>query len=57
MKRIFVLILAVSFIILTFIGGIYVLSSAGTVNAGFAVIPSIFAVSSLSLYMNVRNKD
>ena len=57
MKRIFVLILAVSFIILTFIGGIYVLSSAGTANAGFAVIPSIFAVSSLSLYMNVRNKD
>ena len=57
MKRLIVLILVLVFIALTFLGGIYVLSHRGMVSAGYAVVPSVLAVASLSLYMNVRNKN
>ena len=57
MKRLIVLILVLVFIALTFIGGMYVLSNKGMVSAGYAVVPSVLAVASLSLYMNVRNKN
>ena len=57
MKAKLVLILAVLFIVLTFAGGIHVLSSKGKASAGFAVVPSVFAVSTVSLYMNIKNKE
>ena len=46
MKKI-LLILSIVFIILTFIGGGYVIVHRGTVNAGYAVIPMLFALVSL----------
>lgn len=40
MKKV-ALILGITFCILTFIGGIYVIMNHGQVSAGYAVIPSI----------------
>ena len=37
-------ILGIIFLILTFIGGGYVLINHGQMNAGYAVIPSLFTV-------------
>ena len=46
------LVLSVIFIILTFIGAGYVLYNRGRVNAGYAVIPFIFALVSVAFYRN-----
>ena len=52
-------ILTLIFTILTFIGAGYVLINKGEVNAGYAVIPSLFGVifSQLSITERNKNKD
>ena len=47
MKRL-LLILSFVFVVLTFVGVISVLSSHGTVSAGYAVIPMVIALACLS---------
>lgn len=49
MKKI-MFILSVIFIVLTFAGAIYVLYNDGKANAGYAVIPMVFAVASIESY-------
>ena len=46
------------FMILTFIGAGYVLLNKGQVNAGYAVIPSLFCAifSQLAVYEKFKNK-
>ncbi len=44
------LILGLIFLILTFIGGGYVLINHGQVNAGYAVIPALWAMICLGYY-------
>ncbi len=45
---------SILFIILTFIGAGYVLYNKGQVNAGYAVIPSVFALASTAFYRNQK---
>ena len=51
-------ILTFIFMILTFIGAGYVLLNKGQVNAGYAVIPSLFCAifSQLAVYKKFKNK-
>ncbi len=49
MKKISLIFSAV-FIILTFIGAGYIFFHGGQVNAGYAVIPMIFALMSIGFY-------
>lgn len=49
MKKV-ALIVSVIFIILTFVGAGYVLYHGGNVNAGYAVVPMVFALASLAWY-------
>lgn len=51
-------ILTFIFMILTFIGTGYVLLNKGQVNAGYAVIPSLFCAifSQLAVYEKFKNK-
>ena len=49
MKKI-ALIFGIVFLILTFIGAAYVFIHHGQVNAGYAVIPSLFCVICFSFY-------
>ena len=51
MKKI-TLLLSVLFIILTFAGAGYVLYNGGKVNAGYAVVPMVFALISIVSYRN-----
>ena len=51
MKKI-VLVFGVIFLILTFIGGGYVLINHGQVNAGYAVVPGIWTVICFGFYRN-----
>ena len=44
------LILGIIFLILTFIGGRYVLMNHGQVNAGYAVVPGIWAIICCGYY-------
>lgn len=46
------LVLSFIFIILTFIGAGYVLYNRGQVNAGYAIIPLVFALASITFYRN-----
>ena len=46
------LVLSVIFIILTFIGAGYVLYNRGQVNAGYAIIPLVFALACIAFYRN-----
>ena len=55
MKKL-LLILSLVFIILTFVGAILVLSSNGTANAGYAVIPMVIALACLAGYRAQKNK-
>lgn len=48
------IILMIIFLILTFIGAGYVLINKGEVNAGFAVIPSLFCMIFSALYINSK---
>ena len=44
------LILGIIFLILTFVGGVYVLINHGQVNAGYAVVPGLWCMISFSFY-------
>lgn len=44
------LILGIIFLILTFVGGGYVLINHGQINAGYAVVPGIWAVICFGFY-------
>jgi hypothetical protein len=46
------LILGIIFLILTFIGGGYVLINHGHVNAGYAVVPGIWTMICFGFYRN-----
>lgn len=47
MKKL-LLVLSIVFLVLTFVGAIFVLTSNGTANAGYAVIPMVIALSCLA---------
>lgn len=47
-------ILSIIFIILTFAGAGYILFSGGKVNAGYACVPMVFALLSLSFYRKYK---
>lgn len=49
--------LTLIFTILTFIGAGYVLINKGKVNAGYAVIPSLFSVTFSQLSITEKNKS
>ena len=55
MKKV-LLVLSVIFIVLTFVGAIYVISSKGEVNAGYAAIPMVLALASLAGYRGCKKK-
>ncbi len=42
--------LTIIFIILTFVGAGYVLMNEGKVNAGYAVVPMVFALAGFAFY-------
>ena len=46
------LILSIIFIILTFVGAGYVLYNGGKINAGYAIIPMVFALVCITFYRN-----
>ncbi len=46
------LILGIIFLVLTFVGGGYVLINHGQVNAGYAVVPGIWTVICFGFYRN-----
>lgn len=48
------LILGILFSILTFAGGIYVITNHGEVNAGYAAIPGIWTVICLGFYRSKK---
>ena len=54
MKKV-LLVLSIIFIVLTFVGAIYVISSK-EVNAGYAAIPMVFALASLAGYRGCKKK-
>lgn len=51
------MILSIVFTVLTFSGITYVLVNKGTVRAGYAVIPMVLTVVSLSGYKSFKNKE
>ena len=56
MKKI-LLILSIVFILLTFVGAIYILTSNGTANAGYAVIPMVIVLACLASYRTYKDKE
>ena len=56
MKKL-LLVLSILFILLTFAGAIFVLTSNGTMNAGYAVIPMIFSLVCFNGYKVYKNKE
>ena len=54
MKKKILLALAVVFIILTFLGVLYVLLNRGTQSAGYAVVPMIFALAFGDWYRRIK---
>ena len=55
MKKL-LLILSIVFIILTFVGAIFVLTSSGSANAGYAVVPTVIALACLAGYRADKKK-
>ncbi len=53
MKKV-ALALSIVFTILTFVGAGYVLYNGGKVNAGYAVVPMVFALVSSIFYRNEK---
>ena len=53
MKRL-LLVSSIIFIILTFVGAIFVFTTNGTANAGYAVIPMVMALASLAGYRGCK---
>ncbi len=56
LKKIF-LILSIVFIVLTWTGAIYVIYNKGQANAGFAVIPMLFAVFFVSIHNKTKKRS
>lgn len=56
MKKMF-LMLSIFFTILAFAGAIYVLTSHGTANAGYAVVPMVIGLACLSGYRTYKNRE
>lgn len=54
--KIFLLVISIVFIVLTFVGAVFVLTSSSTANAGYAVIPMVFALISVAGYRGYTNK-
>ena len=52
-KKLF-FILSIIFIILTLAGAVYVLTSNGKINAGYAVVPMSMALACFSMYKNYK---
>lgn len=55
MKKL-LLALSILFTILTFTGTIYVLTSHGSANAGYAAVPMVLTAACLSCYRHHKNK-
>jgi len=53
MKKV-ALALSIIFIILTFVGAGYIIYNGGKVNAGYAVVPMVFALVSITFYRNKK---
>ena len=51
------LVLSIVFTVLTFVGTCFVLTSKGTANAGYAVIPMVVALACLTCYRACKNKE
>lgn len=49
-------IMGILFLILTFIGGVYVIINHGEVNAGYAVVPSLWTIICLG-YSRKKEKN
>lgn len=56
MKQTILFVLTIIFIALTFCGAIYVLMNHGAVNAGYAVVPMVFALAFGSWYRQLKRK-
>ena len=56
MKKL-LLVLSIVFIVLTFVGAIFVLTSNGTANAGYAVVPMVITLACLAGYRAYKNKE
>ena len=56
MKKL-LLILSIIFVVLTFVGAIYVLTSNGTANAGYAVVPMVIALACFSWYRSYKKNN
>ena len=56
MKQTILLVLTIIFIALTLGGVIYVLMNHGTVSAGHAVVPMVFALSFGNWYRQLKKK-
>lgn len=56
MKTKLFLILSVLFSLLTFVGAAYVLINKGSVNAGYACVPMVFAFIFTGAYRNSKRK-
>ena len=56
MKQTILLVLTIIFIALTLGGAIYVLMNHGTVNAGYAVGPMVFALAFGNWYRQLKKK-
>ena len=56
MKQTILLVLTIIFIALTLGGVIYVLMNHGTVSAGYAVIPMVFALTFGNWYRQLKEK-
>ena len=55
MKKL-LLILSIVFIVLTFVGAIFVFTSNGTANAGYTIIPMVIALALLVGYRAYTKK-
>lgn len=53
MKKV-ALALSIIFVILTFVGAGYIIYNGGKVNAGYAVVPMVFALVSITFYRNKK---
>lgn len=49
--------LSIIFTLLTFLGAGYVLYHGGKVNAGYAVVPMVFALASISFYRKKKRHN
>ena len=56
MKKL-LLVLSIVFIVLTFVGAIFVLTSNRTANAGYAVVPMVITLACLAGYRVYKNKE